>query len=67
MFTHTLPRAIRKKICKIIKASKIKVQASIQQEQVRVTGKKRDDLQQAISFLKTQDLEQPLQFQNFRD
>ncbi|MEC8063227.1 MAG: YajQ family cyclic di-GMP-binding protein [Pseudomonadota bacterium] len=56
-----------KKICKVIKSSKIKVQASIQQEQVRVTGKKRDDLQQTISFLKTQDLEQPLQFQNFRD
>ena len=56
-----------KKICKIIKESKLKVQASIQQNQVRVTGKKRDDLQTAIQFLKEQDLEQPLQFQNFRD
>jgi hypothetical protein len=56
-----------KKIVKLIKESKMKVQASIQGEQVRITGKKRDDLQQAIALLKDAKLEQPLQFTNFRD
>jgi len=56
-----------KKIVKLIKESKMKVQASIQGEQVRVTGKKRDDLQEAIALLRGAGLEQPLQFQNFRD
>jgi uncharacterized protein YajQ (UPF0234 family) len=56
-----------KKIIKLLKDAKLKVQASIQQDQVRVTGKKRDDLQEAIAWLKQSDLEQPLQFQNFRD
>lgn len=56
-----------KKIIKAIKQQKLKVQASIQQDQVRVTGKKRDDLQETIAFLKQAGLEQPLQFQNFRD
>lgn len=57
-----------KKITKAIKESGIKVQASIQGDQVRVTGKKRDDLQEVMAFLrndKTVDL--PLQFTNFRD
>jgi uncharacterized protein YajQ (UPF0234 family) len=56
-----------KQIVKDIKASKIKVQAQIQGEQVRVTGKKRDDLQQVISTLREADYGLPLQFQNFRD
>ena len=56
-----------KQIVKEIKASKLKVQAQIQGEQVRVTGKKRDDLQQVISFLREKDYGLPLQFQNFRD
>lgn len=56
-----------KKIVKHIKQSKIKVQAAIQGEQIRVTGKKRDDLQQAIALLKDHDFELPLQFNNFRD
>jgi uncharacterized protein YajQ (UPF0234 family) len=56
-----------KKIVKEVKASKIKVQASIQGDQVRVTGKKRDDLQQVIALLKGADLGLPLQFKNFRD
>lgn len=59
--------ATAKKIVKMIKDSKMKVQASIQGEQVRVTGKKRDDLQQAISLLRSADLDLPLQFNNFRD
>jgi hypothetical protein len=56
-----------KQIVKDIKASKIKVQAQIQGEQVRITGKKRDDLQQVISILREADYGLPLQFQNFRD
>jgi hypothetical protein len=52
---------------KDIKASKIKVQAQIQGEQLRVTGKKRDDLQQVIGMLREADYDLPLQFQNFRD
>lgn len=56
-----------KKIVKLVKDTKLKLQASIQGEQVRVTGKKRDDLQQAIAMLKEQKLGLPLQFINFRD
>jgi uncharacterized protein YajQ (UPF0234 family) len=57
-----------KKIVKLIKGSKAKVQASIQGEQVRVTGKKRDDLQETMALLKAaDDLDLPLQFTNFRD
>lgn len=58
---------LAKKIVKMIKDSKIKVQAQIQGDQVRVTGKKRDDLQQVMALLKGADLEMPLQFNNFRD
>jgi len=56
-----------KKMVKLIKGSKIKVQAQIQGEQVRVSGKKRDDLQQVIALLREQDFGLPLQFTNFRD
>ncbi|OGT90408.1 MAG: YajQ family cyclic di-GMP-binding protein [Gammaproteobacteria bacterium RIFOXYA12_FULL_61_12] len=56
-----------KKMVKDIKATKIKVQAQIQGEQVRVTGKNRDDLQQVIAFLRQADFGLPLQFTNFRD
>jgi len=56
-----------KKIVKLIKTNKFKVQAAIQGEQVRITGKKRDDLQSVIAFLKDSEIEQPLQFTNFRD
>lgn len=58
---------IAKQMVKEIKASKIKVQAAIQGEQVRVTGKKRDDLQQVMALLRNADLGLPLQFTNFRD
>lgn len=58
---------LAKKIVKMIKEKKMKVQASIQGEKVRVTGKKRDDLQSVIAFIKDQELEQPLQYDNFRD
>lgn len=58
---------LAKKIVKIIKDSKMKVQAAIQGEQIRVTGKKRDDLQEAIALLREQKIDLPLQFTNFRD
>ena len=58
---------LARKIVKIIKDSKSKVQAAIQGEKVRVTGKKRDDLQSVISLLKESKLELPLQYDNFRD
>ena len=56
-----------KKLTKLIKDSKIKVQSQIQGEQVRVTGKSRDDLQAVIQLVKTAELGQPFQFNNFRD
>ncbi len=56
-----------KAIVRLIKDAKLKVQAQIQDEQVRVTGKKRDDLQAAIQLLKEAELDLPLQFVNMRD
>ena len=56
-----------KKIIKLVKESKIKVQASIQGEQVRINGKNRDDLQQVIALMKESDLGLPLAYENFRD
>jgi len=56
-----------RKIVRLLKDSKHKVQAQIQGEQVRVSGKKRDDLQAAIALLKDAALDIPLQFTNFRD
>jgi len=56
-----------KKIQRLIKDSKLKVQAAIQDKQVRVTGKSRDDLQEVIAMVRSAKLEMPLQFTNFRD
>jgi cyclic-di-GMP-binding protein len=56
-----------KKIQRIIKDSKVKVQAAIQDKQVRVTGKNRDDLQTIIAMMRKAELDMPLQFNNFRD
>tara|TARA_B100001059_G_scaffold79789_1_gene77662 strand:+ start:4587 stop:5072 length:486 start_codon:yes stop_codon:yes gene_type:complete len=56
-----------KKITNLVKSSKAKVQASINGEEVRITGKKRDDLQSMIDLLKQSDIGIPLQYQNFRD
>lgn len=56
-----------KEITKLIKDSKLKVQAAIHEEKIRVTGKKKDDLQTVMNFLRTQKLKVPLQFNNFRD
>tara|TARA_X000000950_G_scaffold174276_1_gene211864 strand:- start:501 stop:983 length:483 start_codon:yes stop_codon:yes gene_type:complete len=58
---------IGKEINALIKSKKMKVQSSIQGESVRVSGKKRDDLQAAITLIKEQNFSIPLQFQNFRD
>jgi uncharacterized protein YajQ (UPF0234 family) len=58
---------IARKIVKLLKDSKLKVQVSIQGDKVRVNGKKRDDLQSAISLLKEAPIELPLQYINFRD
>jgi uncharacterized protein YajQ (UPF0234 family) len=58
---------VAKTITKEIKNNKLKVQASIRGEAVRVEGKKRDDLQECIAFLRTLKLDIPLQFNNFRD
>jgi uncharacterized protein YajQ (UPF0234 family) len=60
-------KELAKKIVKLIKDAKLKVQAAIQGEQVRVTGKKRDDLQDVMAMLKAADIKLPLQFNNFRD
>ncbi len=59
---------LARKIVKKIKEKKMKVQAAIQGDKVRVTGKKRDDLQQVMAMLKAdEEIDQPLQFNNFRD
>ncbi|MEI8236585.1 MAG: YajQ family cyclic di-GMP-binding protein [Methylococcaceae bacterium] len=58
---------LAKKIVKLIKDNKLKVQTAIQGEKLRVIGKNRDDLQATIQFLRASNLEQPLQFDNFRD
>src|SRR5688500_20143607 len=56
-----------KKLQRLIKDSKIKVQAAIQDKQVRVTGKSRDDLQETIALIRGAKLDMPMQFTNFRD
>ena len=58
---------LAKKIQVLIKGSKIKVQAAIQEEKVRVTGGKRDDLQSAMAMIKSENADFPLSFNNFRD
>ena len=56
-----------REIVKLVKDTKLKVQAQIMGDQVRVSGKKRDDLQAAIAAIRARDLDLPLQFLNFRD
>ena len=62
-----IDRELAKTLTTRIKDSKLKVQVSIQGDELRVTGKKRDDLQEAIAFCKKLPIEQPLQYVNFRD
>ena len=66
-FKQGISAEISKKIVKLIKDKKLKVQAAIQGDQVRVTGKKRDDLQAVMAMVREADLGQPFQFKNFRD
>ena len=58
---------LARKLVKMVKSNKLKVQAAIQGDQLRISGKKRDDLQAAISMFKDADIELPLQYENFRD
>lgn len=58
---------LARRLVKVVKGSKMKVQVAIQGEKLRVTGKKRDDLQAAIALLKDTDVDIPLQYDNFRD
>jgi len=62
-----LETALSRDLIKKIKASKIKVQSSIQGEKLRISGKKRDDLQAVIALLKDCDTDLPMQYENFRD
>jgi len=64
---HGIETELGKKIQRLIKDSKIKVQAAIQDKQVRVTGKSRDDLQEVIRLVRNGKLDMPMQFTNFRD
>ncbi len=66
-FKEGIEQDVAKKVVKLIKAEKLKVQAAIQGEQVRVTGKKRDDLQSVMQLVRTAELEQSFQFTNFKD
>ncbi|MEZ5458025.1 MAG: YajQ family cyclic di-GMP-binding protein [Steroidobacteraceae bacterium] len=67
LLRHGIDQDAGRKIVKAIKESKLKVQGAIQGDKVRVTGKQRDDLQQAIALLRKLELDRPLQYENFRD
>ena len=62
-----IDRELAKKITALVKKSKLKIQAQIQGEEIRISGKKRDDLQDAIAAIKTIDIGLPIEFINFRD
>lgn len=62
-----IEQPVSKKLIAALKAEKIKVEAQINGEKLRISGKKRDDLQAAIALLKKTDVDVPLQFENFRD
>lgn len=62
-----IDQEVAKKIVTMIKSSKLKVQAQINGDKLRVTGKKKDDLQEAMAAIRASDIELPLQFNNFRD
>lgn len=64
---HGIDQEIGKKLQKLIKESKLKVQAAIQGDKLRITGKQRDDLQDAIALMRKAKVDVPLQFNNFRD
>ena len=66
-FQEGIEQPVAKKLVKLIKDSKIKVQAAIQGDKLRITGKKRDDLQAVMQLVRQADLEQSFQFDNFKD
>jgi len=66
-FQEGIEQPVAKKLVKIIKDSKLKVQAAIQGDKIRVTGKKRDDLQAVMKLVRETELEQAFQFNNFKD
>lgn len=66
-FKQGIDQSVSKKLVKLIKDSKTKVQAAIQGDKVRVSGKKRDDLQAVMTMVREAKLDQPFQFNNFRD
>jgi cyclic-di-GMP-binding protein len=64
---HGIDQETGKKLQKLVKESKLKVQAQIQGDQLRIIGKQRDDLQAAMALLRKAEVDRPLQFKNFRD
>lgn len=66
-FKEGIEQPVAKKVVKLIKDSKLKVQAAIQGEKLRITGKKRDDLQAVMRLVREAELEQSFQFDNFKD
>ena len=66
-FKEGIEALTAKKLVKLIKDSKLKVQAAIQGDSIRVTGKKRDDLQAVMRIARESELDQPFQFKNFKD
>jgi hypothetical protein len=64
---HGIDQECGKKVVKLVKDSKLKVQAGLHGDKVRITGKKRDDLQEAIALLRRTEFDRPLQFDNFRE
>lgn len=67
LLRHGVDAETGKTLTRLLKDSKLKVQASLQGDKVRVTGKQRDDLQAAMALLRGAKLDRPLQFNNFRD
>jgi uncharacterized protein YajQ (UPF0234 family) len=66
-FKNGISGEVSKSIVKMIKGQKLRVQAQVQGDQVRVTGKKRDDLQRVMALVREGELGQPFQFKNFKD
>lgn len=64
---HGIDHETGRKITKLVKDAKLKVQCAIQGDKVRVTGKQRDDLQSTMALLRKSEFDRPLQFENFRD
>ena len=66
-FKQGIASDVSKKLVKLVKDKKLKVQAAVQGDEVRISGKKRDDLQTVMAAVREADLGQPFQFKNFRD